>query len=145
MTLTALTRVTAFTALLIAGVTSGAIAQTAVADPHHPNTTLAQASPGPSQSQDAQPTQPGMGMSPGMMGQRRMGQEMMGPGMMGGMPATSGRGHMMKVMFAIADTDGDGAVSFEEVTAVHKRIFGTVDTNKDGKVTIEEVQTFIRE
>ena len=58
-----------------------------------------------------------------MMGQRRMGQEMMGPGMMGGMPATSGREHMMKVMFAIADTDGDGAVSFEEVTAVHKRIF----------------------
>ena len=37
------------------------------------------------------------------------------------------------------------AVSFEEVTAVHKRIFGTVDTNKHGKVTIEEVQTFIRE
>jgi hypothetical protein len=140
MTLTALTCVTAFTAL-VAGVTSGAIAQTAVADPHHPNTTLAQASPGPSQSQDAQP---GM-MRPGMMGQGRMGQGMMGPGMMGSMPAMSGRGHMMNVMFAIADTDGDGALSFEEVTAVHKRIFGTVDANKDGKVTIEEVQTFMRE
>ena len=143
MTLNALTRVTAFTAL-VAGVTSGAIAQTAVVDTHHPNTTLAQASAGPSQSQDAQPTQPGM-MRPGMMGQGRMGQGMMGPGMMGGMPAMSGRGHMMNVMFAIADTDGDGALSFEEVTAVHKRIFGTVDANKDGKVTIEEVQTFMRE
>jgi Ca2+-binding EF-hand superfamily protein len=48
-------------------------------------------------------------------------------------------------MFAIADVDGDGALSFEEVTAIHKRIFNMVDANKDGKVTIEEFQAFMRE
>jgi len=52
---------------------------------------------------------------------------------------------MIKVMFAIADTNGDGALSFEEVKAVHKRIFDRVDANKDGKVTPEEIQIFIRE
>ena len=53
--------------------------------------------------------------------------------MMGGVGP---RGHMMKVFFAIADTNGDGALSFEEVTAIHKRIFDKIDANKDGKVTI---------
>jgi hypothetical protein len=80
-----------------------------------------------------------------MMGQGMAGQVRMGPGMMGGMSMMGGHGHMMKVMFAIADTDADGALSFEEVTAVHKRIFTRVDANKDGKVTVEEVQTFMRE
>jgi hypothetical protein len=72
--------------------------------------------------------QPGM-MQPGMMGQDMMRV----------------RGHMMKIMFAIADTDGDGALSFEEITAIHKRIFDKVDANKDGKVTSDEVQDFMRE
>jgi len=74
---------------------------------------------------------------PGMMGGRMGG--MMQRGMMG-MP-----GHMMKVMFAVADTDGDGALSFEEVTAVHRRVFNAVDTNKDGKVTLEEMRAFMRD
>ena len=152
MMLMTLIRTTALTTMVAAGVTSGAIAQTTGTDPHHPGTTIAQAAPGQGQSQDAQPaqpgtTRPGMGgmagqgmMGPGMMGQGRMAQ-----GMMGGMPMMRGGGHMMKVMFAIADTDGDGALSFEEVTAIHKRIFTRVDANKDGKVTIEELQTFMRE
>jgi Ca2+-binding EF-hand superfamily protein len=42
-------------------------------------------------------------------------------GMTGG-GATMPR-HMMKIMFAIMDADGDGTVSFEEVMAIHKRIF----------------------
>jgi hypothetical protein len=42
---------------------------------------------------------------------------------------------MMKIMFAIADPDGDGALSFDEVTAIHRRIFNASDTNKHGKVT----------
>jgi Ca2+-binding EF-hand superfamily protein len=48
------------------------------------------------------------------------------------------RAHMMKIMFAIADTDGDGGL-------IHKRIFDKVDANKDGKVTVEEFQSFMRE
>ncbi|ANL36870.1 hypothetical protein AMC89_PB00178 (plasmid) [Rhizobium phaseoli] len=79
-------------------------------------------------------------MPGGMMGQGMM----MRSGMMGGMPMMGMRGSMMKIMFAVADTDGDGALSFEEVTAVHKRIFDSVDANKDGKVTTEEMQAFWR-
>ena len=84
-------------------------------------------------------------MPPAMMGQDTRG------GMMGGMPMMGMHGqmgmhgHMMKIMFAIADVDGDGGLSFEEVTAIHKRIFDQVDASKDGKVTPEEVQTFMRE
>ena len=89
-----------------------------------------------------QPGAGGMTMGQGMMGQGMMG-DMMQPGMMGAMPRM--RGNMMKIMFAIADTDGDGALSFEEVMTIHKRIFDKVDANKDGKVTLEEVQAFMRE
>ncbi|SOC35652.1 EF hand domain-containing protein [Rhizobium subbaraonis] len=83
----------------------------------------------------AQGTQAEHGQMPGMA----MGGRMQG--MIGGMPM---RGHMMKIMFAVADTDGDGGLSFEEVTAVHKRIFDSVDANDDGKVTLEEMQTFMQ-
>lgn len=158
MTLNSLTRAAALAAIVAAGVTATAAAQPTAADPHHPDTTVAQAAPSPEpgdtpgQDQGAQPAQPGM-MPPGMMGQG-MGQgmdqgmmgEMMRPGMKGGaMPMMRMRGHMMKIMFAIADTDGDSALSFEEITAIHKRIFDKVDANKDGKVTPEEVQAFMRE
>ena len=49
------------------------------------------------------------------------------------------------VLLAIADAEGDGAVSFEEVTAIHQQIFDAVDADNDGKVTPEEVQAFMRE
>ena len=52
---------------------------------------------------------------------------------------------VMKVMFAVTDADGDGALTFEEVTTVRKRIFDKVDANKDGKVTLDEAQAFMRE
>jgi Ca2+-binding EF-hand superfamily protein len=54
-------------------------------------------------------------------------------------------GHMMKIMFAIMDADGDGTLTFEEVMAIHKRIFNAIDANKDGKVTVEELEAFMRE
>ena len=83
--------------------------------------------------------QGGMSMiGPGMMG--RMHRAMMGTG--GG--ATMPR-HMMKIMFAIMDADGDGTLSFEEVMAIHKRIFNAIDANKDGKVTLEELEGFMRD
>jgi Ca2+-binding EF-hand superfamily protein len=80
-----------------------------------------------------------------MMRTGMMGEAMVGGGMMGEMPMIGRRGHMLKVIFAIADTDSDGALSFEEVTAIHKRIYTRVDVNKEGKVTVEEFQNFVRE
>ena len=50
---------------------------------------------------------------------------------------------MRALMFAIADTNGDGRLSFDEVSAIHKRNFDWVDANKDGKVTVEEAQGFM--
>ena len=133
MTLTALPRAVTFAALVAASGTA-ALAQTTSADPRQSDTTVAQATPpsGMMGHGGAQPNQPGT-MGQGMMGgmtQRRMM----------GMP-----GHMTKIMFAIADVNGDGALSFEEVTTIHKRIFDTIDANKDGKVTPEELQAFMRE
>jgi len=144
MTLTALR----LTTLIVAGaMSSGAMAQTAGADPHHPNTAPVPVTPG--QAPGAQPAQPGMGgVGSGVMGQGMMGQgmmrEMMQSRMSGGMPMQGPHLHL-KIMFAIVDTDGDGTLAFEEEVAVHKRIFDKVDANKDGKVTIEEIQTFFRE
>ncbi|WP_027997269.1 EF-hand domain-containing protein [Sinorhizobium arboris] len=52
---------------------------------------------------------------------------------------------MMKIMFAITDADNDGALSFEEISTIHKRIFDKVDNNRDGKVTPEEIQGFFHD
>jgi Ca2+-binding EF-hand superfamily protein len=70
---------------------------------------------------------------------------MMGPGRMGMMHRGMMPRHRMKLMFAVADADGDGTLSFEEVTAIHKRIFNAMDANKDGKVSFEELEAFIRD
>jgi hypothetical protein len=152
MRLIALPRVGVFAAVVVAGVTAAATAQTSAVDPHHPNTTVAQATPPSStmgQGSGAQPGQPGMGQ--GMMGQgsgTQSGQQ----SMMGGMPMGRMRGqmagmhgHRMRIMFAIVDANGDGALSFDEVMIIHKRIFDQVDANKDSKVTPEEMQAFMRE
>jgi len=76
------------------------------------------------------------------------GQGMMGQGMMGrGMGMMTGQGMMgqrqgMHLMLVLMDTDGDRALSLEEVQAAHAKIFKAVDDDKDGKVTLEEIQTF---
>lgn len=94
---------------------------------------------------------PGTGMgegagatSPNIMNQGTAGPGMAGSGMMGRERMMGRHGHSMQLMFAIADADGDGALSFEEVTIIHKRIFDSVDTDNDGKVTVEEVDAFMR-
>ncbi|MBX5132698.1 EF-hand domain-containing protein [Rhizobium lentis] len=158
---TTIPNVILLSAAIAVGSAGLALAQTSGADPHHPADS-AQATPLSgmegtiAQAQGAMPGGSGK-MQPGMMAQVQgntmpmqcmmmqpgeTGAMPMQPGMMGGMPTMGMRGSMMKIMFAIADTDGDGALSFEEVTAIHKRIFGSVDANKDGKVTPEEMQTF---
>jgi hypothetical protein len=115
----------------VASVTAAA-AQTTSADPHYPGTTVAQTPSSGMTGPGAQPGQPGM--TGDMMQPGRMDRGMMGM-----------HGPMMKVMFAIVDTNVDGALSFDEVTAVHKRIFDRIDAIKDGKVTPEEAQAFARE
>lgn len=91
----------------------------------------------PAEKQDAQPGYTEM-MPDAMMGWRPSS-------MMGGMRQGAMHGYMMKIMFTVADADGDAALSFDEVTTIHKRIFDKVDANKDGKVTLEEMQTFMRD
>ncbi|MBX4864620.1 EF-hand domain-containing protein [Rhizobium bangladeshense] len=145
MTTTRLPHAAMLAALITVGGGGLALAQTNDADPHHPATSAQATSPSDA---DDGTTGQGQGSMPGgsgMMPDGMMGRSMMMPsGMMGGMPMMSMRGHMMKIMFAVADADGDGALSFEEVTAIHKRIFDSVDANNDGKVTTDELQAFMR-
>jgi Ca2+-binding EF-hand superfamily protein len=74
----------------------------------------------------------GMMTGQGMMGHGMMGQRMMGHDM------------DMRVMMILMDTDGDGALSLEEVQTAHAKIFKVIDADKDGKVTMEEIQKFFR-
>lgn len=133
MTCNTLPRAAILAAIVTVGVSGAAVAQTA--DPHHADTTTSQATQSPDPDDMGSQGQKGLPAQPGMMGRNMM---------QSGMPMMGMRGHMMKIMFAVADVDGDGALSFEEVTTMHKRIFDKVDANKDGKVTPEEVQAFIR-
>ena len=72
----------------------------------------------------------------GMMGQGGM----MGRGMMGPM----GPVMMMRIIFSLMDSDGDGTISLPEFQAAHERIFKAMDANRDGRLTLEEMQAFMR-
>jgi Ca2+-binding EF-hand superfamily protein len=71
----------------------------------------------------------------------------MGPGTMGrgGVMGRGSMGHpmMMRMLFAMMDSDGDGTVSLQEFQAAHERIFKAMDANKDGRLTLEEIQAFM--
>ena len=72
-------------------------------------------------------------MGHGMMGRR---------GMMG--PGSVGSGMMMRMLFALMDSDGDGTISLQEFQAAHERIFKAMDANKDGRLTLDEIQAFMQ-
>jgi hypothetical protein len=76
------------------------------------------------------------------------GQAPMGPGnmMRRGMMGQGMMGHrvMMRMIFALMDSDGDGTISLQEFQAAHERIFKAMDSNKDGLLTLEEMQTFMQ-
>lgn len=70
-----------------------------------------------------------------------MGSGMMGSGMMrGGM---MGHDAMMRIMFAVADENGDGTLSLEEMQTMHARIFRAADADGDGSLTLEEIRSFM--
>jgi len=48
----------------------------------------------------------------------------------------------MRLIFAIVDADGDGALSLAEIQDFHARIFKAVDENGDGKVEMTEIEAF---
>ena len=70
-------------------------------------------------------------MGGGMMGRGMMGRGAMGPPV------------MMRMIFALMDSDGDGTISLSEFQAAHERIFKAMDSNKDGRLTQEEMQAFM--
>ena len=59
-------------------------------------------------------------------------------------PGSMHSGMMMRVLFAMMDSDGDGTVSLQEFQTAHERIFRAMDTNKDGVLTLEEIQAFMQ-
>ena len=61
-----------------------------------------------------------------------------------GEPGAMQSGMMMRMLFALMDSDGDGTVSLQEFQAAHERIFKAMDTNKDGVLTLDEIQAFMR-
>jgi Ca2+-binding EF-hand superfamily protein len=157
---------------MLAGSATAVSAQTDDQDheAHHPNAPAAEAAPAPQTSPDEEQqgqgmmgsgmtgsgmtgsgmTGSGMGMNPQMMQmmQQMMGQRQgrMGPGMMGqrgSRMGMMGHGGMMRVMFAIIDADGDGALSREEFDEAHGRIFSHMDADGDGQLTLEEMQGFM--
>lgn len=142
-------------AAIFAIATFGAAAQTAALDHNHEGSSFAQAGsndqPGETVGQgrgeysDQPCVMPPGRMGPGMMRQGMGPQGTGAPGRPGGPMRGHGPNVFMKVMFAIADVDGDGALSFEEVSAIHRRIFNKIDVNKDGRITLEEIQEFFRD
>src|SRR6516165_3835503 len=72
----------------------------------------------------------------GMMGQGGMGRGMMG--------SVMGPPIMMRMIFSLMDSDGDGTISLQEFQAAHERIFKGMDSNKDGRLTQEEMQAFMQ-
>ena len=60
----------------------------------------------------------------------------------GGMGPAMMHGAGMRMMFAVVDADGDGALPLTEIQDFHGRIFKAVDANGDGKVEMTELEAF---
>jgi hypothetical protein len=115
-------------------------------------TASAQQSPGTPMMQqpDQQQTQqkPADQEGQGMMHGGMMGRGMMGQGGMMGRCRMGQGGIMgpfvMRIIFALMDSDGDGTISLQEFQAAHERIYKAMDANKDGVLTLEEMQAFMQ-
>lgn len=69
---------------------------------------------------------------------------MMGRDMMPGGATVSRSPIMLRMMFALIDSDGDGSISLQEFQAAHERIFKAMDANKDGQITEDEMLAFMQ-
>lgn len=111
------------------------------------------------QTATSEPTEMPMMQNQGgamMQGQGMQGQGRHGHGMQDGTRQGDRRGmrdrdgprfgrmgpDMMVMMMIMVDTNGDGALSLEEVQAVHARIFNYADTDDDGRLTLDELRSF---
>jgi hypothetical protein len=85
------------------------------------------------------------GMGPDTMGRSDMPRGMMDRGSMMGAdgPSRGFSGPHIRMMMALIDIDGDGALSLEEIQTAHARVFRYADADKDGKLTLEEIKSFM--
>jgi EF hand len=51
---------------------------------------------------------------------------------------------LMRMIFALMDSDSDGTVSLQEWQAAQEKIFRAMDVDKDGTITFEEMMSFFR-
>jgi hypothetical protein len=85
----------------------------------------------------------GWGYGPGWRHHQDWSRGMMRRGGMMG-PGSMHSAMMMRMLFAMMDSDGDGTISLQEFQAAHERIFKAMDANKDGRLTLEEIQAFMQ-
>jgi hypothetical protein len=130
-------------AFIVAGGVTFAAAQQGAGGPmmQRPDQEQAQHGAG----HEGTPGEPAM-MGRGMMGQEDMMDMMEHREMERGMSrprAMMGGPFMMRIVFILMDSSGDGAISLQEFQTAHERIFKAMDSNKDGSLTLDEMQGFI--
>lgn len=79
----------------------------------------------------------------GMMGHRGMMGGMMGRMMGRGRGEEAQHRVLMRMVFALVDTDSDGTLSLQEFQSAHERLFKAMDSNKDGVLSFEELEGFL--
>jgi len=109
-----------------------------------PTTAQQAQTPQPPESEQTQPETEGGMMGAGMMRHGGMMGEggMMRRGMMGQPRVMNPM--MMRMIFALIDSDGDGTISLQEWQAAHEKIFKAMDPDHDGTVSFEEMMNFMR-
>ena len=83
-------------------------------------------------------------MQPGMMGEGQT-EDSKPHGMMGSMLGAGMHEHAIRIGFALADANGDGGLSLDEIADMQARIFRAIDADDDGNVTPQELQGFMHQ